>query len=147
PTNVSVGRGTDMPFEVVGVPWIDARLAETEIPGVALEVASFRPRSSRHRGVRCHGVRVRVVEPARYDPVRTGLALARALHTLYPERWETERLARLVGHRGIVEGLLEGVTLDALEAGWRPDLQRFGEVRARYLRYARHSRAAARDGR
>lgn len=147
PTNVSVGRGTDTPFEVVGAPWIDARLAETEIPGVSLEVASFRPRSSRHRGVRCHGVRVRVVDPARYDPVRTGLALARALHTLYPERWETERLARLVGHRGIARGLLEGVTLDALEAGWRPDLQRFGEVRARYLRYPRHSRAAARDGR
>lgn len=137
PTNVSVGRGTDAPFERLGAPWIDARLAELEIPGVALEADSFVPRSSRHRGVRCRGVRVRVVEPARYEPVRTGLALARALHRLYPERFETARLERLIGHRGVTRGLLEGVTLDALEAGWTPDLQRFGETRARYLRYRR----------
>src|SRR5690606_33844771 len=87
-TNVSVGRGTDSPFEVVGAPWIDgARLAAelnaAGLGGVRFVPIEFTPRESKFAGERCGGINIVVTERAAFAPVRTGLALALALRKLF----------------------------------------------------------------
>ena len=82
-TNVSVGRGTDTPFEVVGAPWIDGRalvaeLQQAGLAGVSFEVTRFTPSENRYQGVLCHGIRLRVVDRSVFEPVRTVLAMALA---------------------------------------------------------------------
>src|SRR6202034_4256429 len=83
-TNVSVGRGTPSPFEQIGAPWIDGaglakELTDAHLPGVRFTAPAFTPESSNYAGERCEGVRLRVDDRARFEPVKTGLAVARAL--------------------------------------------------------------------
>ncbi len=139
-TNVSVGRGTDRPFEVVGAPWMDAeaivrRLAEERLAGVRVEPTAFVPRAGPHRRRRCNGVRLEVTDRDAYRPVRTGLALARALRAEHADRWDPERLALLVGSRRTADAAVAGEPLDGIAAAWEPELARFRAVRARYLAY------------
>src|SRR5712691_5059510 len=80
-TNVSVGRGTDTPFEVVGAPWMDGRklaadLNDRNLAGVRFVPIRFTPRSSVFAGIACSGINVIVVDRNRFSPVRTGLAVA-----------------------------------------------------------------------
>src|ERR1019366_4157044 len=91
-TNLSVGRGTDAPFERVGAPWIDGAaladaLAADALPGVAFAPDVFTPQTDRYAGQSCSGVRVVVGDRPRFEPVRTGLAIARELRRLYPRAW------------------------------------------------------------
>lgn len=137
-TNVSVGRGTDSPFQVLGAPWIDAEAlsrALADVPGVRVEPTTLVPRSSRHRGQRCRGVRVVLTEPDRLRPVRLGLRIARALRDLHAEAWDPTRMLPLLGDRAAHAALLAGESLDVIERGWTPRLAEFARVRRRYLRY------------
>ena len=89
-TNVSVGRGTEAPFELVGAPFIDASrfsagLVSDAFRGVAVEPAEFTPTAGTHLGQRCHGVRLRIVDRAQFEPVRAGLALAQSSPSCTPE--------------------------------------------------------------
>jgi uncharacterized protein YbbC (DUF1343 family) len=139
-TNVSVGRGTPRPFEQVGAPWIDgARLASAlsalHLPGVRFTPTSFTPSSNPFSGERCEGVFLRVEDRARFQPVRTGLALASALARLHHDTWEPKNVAVLLGHPPTFAHLLRGESLDAMAAGWEPELRAFLEVRKKYLLY------------
>lgn len=137
-TNLSVGRGTERPFEQIGAPFVDGdALAEalSDLPGVEVEPTRFTPRASRHRGERCEGVALTVTDPARYRPIRTGLAIARALRELHPDAWEPERMERMLGRRAVYRALLEGEPVEALERRWAPGLREFEALRERYLRY------------
>ena len=92
-TNLSVGRGTDTPFEVVGAPWIDgAALADAlnraAVPGAAFAKASFTPASSAYHGLACSGVRITVSDRRALDPVRLGVEVALAIRRLYPTEWQ-----------------------------------------------------------
>jgi uncharacterized protein YbbC (DUF1343 family) len=139
-TNVSVGRGTARPFEQIGAPWIDgarlaAALTEQKLAGVRFEATSFTPESSAFAKERCGGVAITVTDRARLSPVRLGLAIASALAKLYPREWESKNLITLLGHEPTVQAVLRGESLEAIEAGYAPELARFVEERKRYLLY------------
>ncbi|HEX7528708.1 MAG TPA: exo-beta-N-acetylmuramidase NamZ domain-containing protein, partial [Thermoanaerobaculia bacterium] len=100
-TNVSVGRGTDTPFEQFGAPWMDgARVATTlnarGIPGVRFTPVAFTPASSVFKGERCSGVRITVVDRNALNSVALGFHAATALRDLHPKDWKGDRLGRLL---------------------------------------------------
>jgi uncharacterized protein YbbC (DUF1343 family)/CubicO group peptidase (beta-lactamase class C family) len=139
-TNVSVGRGTDRPFEWVGAPWIDGRklaaeLGKEGLPGVRFVPLRLTPSASVHKDKACDGVQLFVDDWARFQPVRTGLALASALRRLYPDDWKTERFDVLLGHKATFEGVKKGTDWRELEKAWQADLARFRERRKPYLLY------------
>ena len=89
-TSLSEGRGTTRPFELIGAPWTDARLAaalrERQLPGVEIREAMLRPMFSKHSGLTLHGVQIHVIDPAALDPLAVGFAVIDAAHRLYPEQ-------------------------------------------------------------
>lgn len=146
-TNVSEGRGTTRPFELVGAPWIDSfRLAEAltacNLPGVAFRPAYFRPAFSKHAGEVCRGVQVHIVDQYTLRPFELGLHLLHTLRKLYPDAF-----AWIEGHDGrrFVDLLLGGDrvrrALDAgaevvdLMSGWDEELAGFRERRRPFLLY------------
>ncbi len=139
-TNVSVGRGTDAPFEQIGAPWIDgaALLAELERephPGVGLRGATFTPTTSVHAKVECHGVAFTVTAPHEVRAVHLGVALARALRALFPSRFTGAGVLTLLGHRAAFDALMSGATVAGIEETYRGDAAAFLERRAPYLLY------------
>jgi uncharacterized protein YbbC (DUF1343 family)/CubicO group peptidase (beta-lactamase class C family) len=139
-TNLSVGRGTDRPFEWIGAPWLDgqrlaAALATEDIAGVRFVPLRLTPVSSVHKGKACGGVQIIVDDWARFQPVRTGLAIASVLRRLYPQEWQVERFNALLGHRETWEGVRAGRSWQELEQAWQPELNRFIELRRSYMLY------------
>jgi uncharacterized protein YbbC (DUF1343 family)/CubicO group peptidase (beta-lactamase class C family) len=139
-TNLSVGRGTDTPFEVIGAPWLDGiRLAgalnHSGLAGVRFVPIRFTPQSSKFAGQECGGVNISVIDRSRFHPVRTGLEIARHLHRLYPQDWEAKRFNGLLAHRTTLEAVVAGETVDRMESAWNADLQNFLQRRSRFLRY------------
>jgi uncharacterized protein YbbC (DUF1343 family)/CubicO group peptidase (beta-lactamase class C family) len=139
-TNLSVGRGTDRPFEWIGAPWIDGRqlaaaLARLELPGVRYVPLGMTPSSSVYKGQACGGVQIIVDDWTRFQPVRTGLAMACALHRLYPDEWQVDRYDALLAHRATLQGLKQGKPWQILEAAWQPELTRWKTQRRDYLLY------------
>jgi uncharacterized protein YbbC (DUF1343 family) len=139
-TNLSVGRGTDTPFEQLGAPWIDdgilaAALSADAIAGVAFAPVTFTPRSDRYANQLCRGVRVTVSDRARFEPVQAGLAIARVLRRLYPREWEFEKLSRLLGHPDLMRAIDAGEPLDVIVGLYRSELAAFMTKRDKYLLY------------
>jgi uncharacterized protein YbbC (DUF1343 family)/CubicO group peptidase (beta-lactamase class C family) len=128
---VSVGRGTEHPFEWVGAPWIDGprlaqALAALGLPGVAVQPVEFVPQGAAalvpYAGQRCQGVALRVVDRERFDASLLGAALVQALHRLWPERFHAERTLGMVGSAQALQQLRDGVppgdARQRWEAGW-----------------------------
>ena len=139
-TNISVGRGTDTPFEVIGAPWMNSRalvkeLTGAELAGVDIESEDFSPAANPYRGQPCHGIRLRVTDRAAFEPVRTAVILALALRRLYPETWNAARLRGMFGDPAVAAAILENRRPPAIEAVWRSDLETFKEKRLKYLLY------------
>jgi uncharacterized protein YbbC (DUF1343 family) len=139
-TNVSVGRGTDQPFEWIGAPWLDGRrlaavLAERRLPGVRFVPVSRTPASSTHAKKECGGVQIIVDDWTTFEPVRTGLTIAVELRRLYPKEWTVDRYNRLLVHRETFEGVKTGKSAEELDRGWQPDLDAFMSRRQKYLLY------------
>lgn len=150
-TNLSEGRGTTRPFEIVGAPWIDGRalaaeLRRQELPGVRFRPLAFEPTFQKFAGETCGGVQQHVVDRERYRPVRTGYALVLAARRLAPERfawrpppyeYELERPAiDVLSGTGQIRARIEaGAEVEELEESWQVDLARFKNVRERYLIY------------
>ena len=133
---ISVGRGTDTPFEVVGAPWIDgevlaAALQARRLPGLRFEPTRFTPATATHAGKLCGGVRIRVTDRDALDTPALGLALARELHRRYPQQFSLGRTLGSVGSRAALEAVRSG----GEDAPQQQALQRFMEVRQRYLLY------------
>ena len=139
-TNVSVGRGTDTPFEVLGAPWIDAVelagfLNEKEIPGVTFVPIRFTPRESKFAQETCQGINIIVTDRNAFEPVRTGLIVALALRELFTEKWDMTRFNRLLANEQIFSAIAEGTTIEQLEVFIAPDLEDFGARRGEFLIY------------
>jgi uncharacterized protein YbbC (DUF1343 family) len=139
-TNLSVGRGTDTPFERVGAPWVDAgalaaMLASESLPGVTFSLEAFTPSSDRYAGQPCRGVHVVVRDRTQFEPVRTGLAIARALRRLHPHEWDFGKLDRLVGDARVIKAIDDGVPLAAIVDTYRAELAAFVNKREKYLLY------------
>lgn len=139
-TNLSVGRGTDRPFHLIGAPFIDTRallraLDEAHLPGVEFNAIDFVPEADPYRGKTCHGVTLSVTDAHSFEPVTTGLTLARILWKQDRQKWSSEKLIRLVGNRAVVQAIFGDTPLREIEQRWRADLDAFRERRARFLRY------------
>ena len=139
-TNVSVGRGTDAPFEHFGAPWIDAeRLARTlgvrNIPGVRFTPVQFTPSSSRYAGEVCRGVRVTVTDRSALRSVTLGVEIATALRDLHPSDWKRERFGELLGSAAAVARLERGDPSSQVVSGWAAEQMEFERRRARFLMY------------
>ncbi len=139
-TNLSVGRGTDTPFEVLGAPWLDGQrlagqLNRGDLPGVRFAPIEFTPESSRFAGKRCGGIRIAITDRNVYKPVRTGLEVARQLRRSYPQTWQARACDGLLRNRQALEGLLAGKTVAAIEALGQVELKEFLERRAPFLLY------------
>ena len=139
-TNVSVGRGTDTPFEVLGAPWLDgqklaAELSSFALPGVSFVPIEFTPASSKFSGEKCGGINVAITDRAEFEPLRTGLAIAVALRKLYPSEWDADAYDRLLGNTATHEAILAGKPLDEVLAASREGVDRFLRRRSQHLLY------------
>jgi uncharacterized protein YbbC (DUF1343 family)/CubicO group peptidase (beta-lactamase class C family) len=139
-TNLSVGRGTDAPFERFGAPWMDgstvaAALTAEALAGVAFAPEVFFPQGDRYAGQTCGGVHITVSDRALFEPVTTGLAIARELRRLYPRAWEFGKLDRLLVHPDALHAIDSGRSLAAVVETYRTELVAFMAKREKYLLY------------
>ncbi|KSU59475.1 hypothetical protein AS034_18775 [[Bacillus] enclensis] len=147
-TNVSEGRGTTKPFELIGAPFINAADLADELNGLKLEgvtfrAASFTPASSKHAGKLSHGIEIHVTDRKTFKPVETGLHIVKTIHDMYPEdfQFRAENSAgvsffdNLIGNGWIRQGIEEGRSIEDMTAQWQPELKEFNKVRKQYLLY------------
>jgi uncharacterized protein YbbC (DUF1343 family)/CubicO group peptidase (beta-lactamase class C family) len=139
-TNVSVGRGTDTPFEVLGAPWLDGRrLAEfvnrRRLPGVRLVPIRFTPTASKFSGESCGGVRFVVTDWDRFRAVKLGLTLAHALRTLHHDDWAAEPYIKLLGSEAVFQRVLAGNDAASILRDIQPQLREFRERRKPFMLY------------
>jgi uncharacterized protein YbbC (DUF1343 family)/CubicO group peptidase (beta-lactamase class C family) len=139
-TNVSVGRGTDTPFEVVGAPWIDSpQLAQylnaREISGVRFVPVNFTPASAWYAGQKCGGVNLFITDRNALDAPQLGIELASALHKLYPEQFHIDKMADILVNQSVLDALKRGDDPRRIADGWQDALQKFQLIREKYLLY------------
>ncbi len=138
--NVSVGRGTGTPFEVVGAPWISGpRLASylnrRRIAGVAFEPAVFTPRANPFRQERCEGVRLILTDRNTLDTPALGIELAAALYHLFPGKFQIDRTRGMIGAPEVLPAIKNGGDPQEIRQGWESRLEAFRRRRAKYLLY------------
>jgi uncharacterized protein YbbC (DUF1343 family)/CubicO group peptidase (beta-lactamase class C family) len=139
-TNVSVGRGTDTPFELLGAPWIKGKelaqyLNARSISGVRFVPVIFTPSASNYSGQKCEGVNIFVVERNALDTGELGIELASALHKLYPEQYHMDRMIELLGNQSVYDAIASGQDPRRIADDWREPLEKFLQVRQKYLIY------------
>lgn len=137
---VSVGRGTDAPFEIIGAPWIAAgdlaqELDRRKIPGVSVAPARFTPRDGFHSGEPCQGVTLRITDRSRLASMRVGLEIADALHRMYPDNFQLQKTIELLGSQSTIDRLKRVDAPAEIVSGWSADLARFRAMRDKYLLY------------
>jgi uncharacterized protein YbbC (DUF1343 family) len=139
-TNVSVGRGTDTPFEVIGAPWIDAQklaayLNDRRIEGVRFIPTSFTPKSSVFKDQVCNGINIAIIDRQTFRPVTAGIEIASALQTLFPGQWKIDDYIKLLANSDTLARLKKNETTDSVIRSWSDGLERFRAVRAKALLY------------
>jgi uncharacterized protein YbbC (DUF1343 family) len=139
-TNLSVGRGTDTPFEHVGAPWIDGvQLAQAlnarSVPGVRFYPVRFTPASSKYANEECQGVFIIVTDRATLRPVRVGLEIASALSRMYAGQYQLDTAARLFGSRDALARIRNGDDPAAIAASFSAAEARWRLLRSKYLLY------------
>ncbi len=139
-TNVSVGRGTDTPFEVVGAPWIKGRELAAYLNGRSIQSVRFvpiifTPSSSSFAGERCEGVNLMVLDRNTLDSPELGVELASALHKLYPNDFKLERMADLLVNQAVLEAIGAGEDPRRIAEDWQERLDGFVRLREKYLLY------------
>jgi uncharacterized protein YbbC (DUF1343 family)/CubicO group peptidase (beta-lactamase class C family) len=139
-TNVSVGRGTDTPFELLGAPWMKGRelasyLNARGIAGVRFVPVTFTPTASNYAGQKCEGVNLVLTERNALDGPELGIELAAALRKLYPADFKLERMTELLVNQAAYDGLGAGKDPRRIAQDWQEELEKFELVRKKYLIY------------
>ena len=139
-SNISVGRGTDQPFEQIGAPWIDGRrlaaaLNARQMPGIRFYPIAFTPKSSKYANEECQGVFMVVTNRNALQPVRVGIEVASALFSLHRDNYDAGNMWRLVGAESIVERIKQGEDPGAIASSASADEARWRRLRAKYLLY------------
>ena len=139
-TNLSVGRGTNTPFEIIGAPWLDGQklashLNVHNIPGVRFVPVRFTPNSSVFKNEECGGVNIVIIDRSRFQSVRTGIEIAVALHSLFPAYWKIDGYSHLLVNADALERLKRGDSADEITRSWATALENFQRARARFLLY------------
>jgi uncharacterized protein YbbC (DUF1343 family) len=138
--NVSVGRGTDSPFELLGAPWIEASeltsyLNNRHIQGVRFMPVEFTPRSGAFENCLCHGVQMVLVDRQILDSPVLGIEIISALHQLYPKDFQLDRTLALIGSREVLQFIKEGEDPNSIAQRWQRPLEEFCKLREKYLFY------------
>ncbi|TDL31849.1 DUF1343 domain-containing protein [Jeotgalibacillus sp. S-D1] len=147
-TNVSEGRGTTKPFELIGAPFINAddlatELNDLDLQGVTFRAASFTPTFSKHAGKLSHGVQVHVDDRNSYKPIETGMHIVKTIQDMYPDDFTflAENSAgiaffdNLIGNGWVRKGLENGKSVGKLSTQWKGGLKEFKQTRKHYLLY------------
>ena len=137
---VSVGRGTEAPFEEFGAPWmhgedVAARLNERHIPGVRFVIADFIPVAGLYAAERCGGVAIRVLDKRSIRSMRMGMEIASVLKQLYADHFDVPKMLFLVGNDQTIHQLQEDVPATEIVKGWDADLKTFEVMRRKYFLY------------
>jgi uncharacterized protein YbbC (DUF1343 family) len=137
---LSVGRGTDTPFEVVGAPYIDdvalaAELNAAGLPGVRFVPIRFTPKASVHQDAVCGGVYILLTDRDRCQVVDVGIQIALTLYRLYPDAFDPARMAHLLLDPATLAAIKADAPLAAIRAAWQADLEDFKRRRAPFLLY------------
>lgn len=139
-TNLSVGRGTDTPFEIIGAPWIDPRdlaleLNSQQIPGATFVPIRFTPASSKYSGQPCGGLNIIITDRQQLEPLTVGWHLSAALQKLYPEQWEGQQAMRLLGSKATLDAILSGKSVEEIQAVAARGVSEFEARRSHFLIY------------
>ena len=139
-TNVSVGRGTDAPFELVGAPWIKARELATylnarNLAGVRFVPTEFTPSSAAYSGQLCQGVNIVLVDRNTLDAPELGVELASALHKLYADQFQLEKMKDLLVNQAVFDAISQGQDPRRIAQDWQDALDTFTTLRQAYLIY------------
>ncbi len=139
-TNVSVGRGTDTPFEVLGAPWIKGKelaayLNQRSIQSVRFVPITFTPSSSNYAGEQCEGVSILLLDRNTLDAPELGVELASALHKLYPSDFRIDRMTELLINQAAFEAIVSGQDPRRIAQDWQERLEGFVALRGKYLLY------------
>ncbi|MBA2773887.1 MAG: DUF1343 domain-containing protein [Nocardioidaceae bacterium] len=144
-TNLSEGRGTTRPFELIGAPYIDYPWADAlqaqDLPGVEFREAHFVPLASKHLGVTCTGVQLHVTDRVQFGAIRTAIAMIITAKRLYPASFAWRESAapywidKLTGSDQVRLAIDSGADVDEVVAGWRRELAAFSRTRKQYLLY------------
>ncbi len=150
-TQMSEGRGTTRPFELIGAPYVvpehyAAELNALNLSGVFFRSCVFQPTFQKHGGVACGGVQIHVTERDTFEPVITGVGMVKTAHDMYPEdfRWkeppyeyvfDRNPFDVISGTTKTREAIERGSSLDSISEGWQQDLKLFKAVREQYLLY------------
>jgi uncharacterized protein YbbC (DUF1343 family) len=137
---VSVGRGTQAPFEEFGAPWLNgeevaAALNQRHLPGLHFAAQPFIPIVGLYSGQRCGGVAVRITERGAVRSMRMGLEIAMILHRLYPQQFDPEKLLLLIGNSETIQQLQTGVAPEKIVASWSDSLAAFEQIRRKHFLY------------
>jgi len=138
--NVSVGRGTETPFELLGAPWIKAKelsgyLNRRKIQGIRFIPVNFIPKSSRFENQLCHGIQIILTDRQALDSPALGVEIASALHHLYPNDFHIDKTLPLIGSREVLQSIKEGRDPNAIVFDWHASLEQFLKLRSKYLLY------------
>ncbi len=139
-TNVSVGRGTDRPFEIIGAPWIEptrlaALLSAERLPGVKFVPQFFNPNASTNQGLKCGGVQFVLTDPERVNSVLVGLSVVAALYKLHPDKFEIDKVLRLMGNESALQALKNGQAPAAILKAGAAEMTEFMSSRSKALIY------------
>jgi uncharacterized protein YbbC (DUF1343 family)/CubicO group peptidase (beta-lactamase class C family) len=139
-TNISVGRGTDTPFELIGAPWLDGqKLAEalnrSGLAGVRFVPVKFTPKSSKFANEEGSGVNIVITDRGAFRSVTTGIEIAYQINRLHSGTWKIDDYLRLLANRGALEALKQGKTPSEIVATWQAGLAEFAGIRKKYLLY------------
>jgi uncharacterized protein YbbC (DUF1343 family) len=137
---VSVGRGTETPFEKFGAPWIHStslasELNRRKIAGVRFSPTGFTPASDPYKGQACEGVAIEITDRGAIRSMSMGLEIAGTLHRMYPEQFQLSKILELVGSKATLDALDHNDPPATIVAGWSADLDKFRATREKYLLY------------
>ena len=137
---VSVGRGTDTPFELFGAPWIDgrklaARLNQLNLDGIRFLPYRFVPNASKFKGEQCGGVQIVLTDRNAFDPLETGLSIVRELKDLFGDSFDVDNVDRLLFNKDVLESVKTSAGPTRYTPSWQSDLDQFMARRAKYLLY------------
>jgi uncharacterized protein YbbC (DUF1343 family) len=150
-TNISEGRGTALPFELFGAPFIKPAFLkdlseQVEYPGVHLRCAGFEPTSNKWQGTLCYGFQLHVTDPLRFRPYKTTLSLLQAVLKAYPEEFEWKKppyeyeyeklpIDLIIGDQEIRNAIESFEDIESIEERWADELKEFEEIRKEYFLY------------
>ena len=139
-SNVSVGRGTDTPFELLGAPWINAEelsdyLNHRKIQGVHFMTVEFSPSKSKFKNELCRGVKIILIDRQALNAPALGIEIISALYLLFPENFELEKTLDIIGTRWILKSIKDGENPNSIVQKWQEELEQFLKIRSKYLLY------------